>query len=648
MSEPVTIGGQTFINDPNKGWIDRKTKQPADKALVKLLDTLELKPVEEKLKIKVDKSVEPITIGNTKYEYDANQQAWITADSMRWRPPDSMQHVLNAARSKASAGVILDIAPQIEQAMGAVATAGKQKVSVKTKTPLKPRLVNTVAGKSSLAINTQFVKIITHLASINGLIQQRTQQQIEVNRNIQDQLDEAKIENDDQQKEFESQQDARKVSGGGLAGMALGGLLIAGYIDPIVEIVTNITNGIGKVGSFMIDAIKSINGMFGSLLGKKTEVEDELEPNTASTGGQSASQQQATAEQQPHVAASAPPQNAVPATPSTQPAPVASSASSPSRGSSARPSDTTRTGAGTVSAGNGAQSSQTAQTGRSSSTAAPQASPVQQTNTPAPAQAQKVAAPDGSSYAGLKLKSNEAISGGQAAPETIQFAKIVQAQVPQLTKFNAFSDSYHKGFRSKHNQGMAFDFGISDTSQSAVVAEQVKALADANGYRVKIRDEYKNPSGPATGGHIHVTVYGPGNGSSIEGGGFVDTVKQGINQGITGIADIVKGMASIARQNSTAYDVSVTAGLNKGNSYAEGIGKMEKEQAVKRADLVQIANPEPKVEAPPTLPNLNASRPDLGIKNPATSDDKSIVYNYLRYFKVLPAGTTAPSAVLAK
>ena len=39
MAEPVKIGDQTFVKTGSV-WIDKKTKQPADKGLIALLDSV--------------------------------------------------------------------------------------------------------------------------------------------------------------------------------------------------------------------------------------------------------------------------------------------------------------------------------------------------------------------------------------------------------------------------------------------------------------------------------------------------------------------------------------------------------------------------------------------------------------------------------
>ena len=99
MSESVTIGDQSFIKDPTKGWIDKKTKQPADKGLLRLLDSLNLQPVERQLKVDIDNSIEPITLSATeKYVFDRNS-GWIDAKTKKPAAPDMLK-LLNSLKSK--------------------------------------------------------------------------------------------------------------------------------------------------------------------------------------------------------------------------------------------------------------------------------------------------------------------------------------------------------------------------------------------------------------------------------------------------------------------------------------------------------------------------------------------------------------------
>jgi len=107
-------------------------------------------------------------------------------------------------------------------------------------------------------------------------------------------------------------------------------------------------------------------------------------------------------------------------------------------------------------------------------------------------------------YSDLRIKSPEAYAGGKAHQGILDLAGAIQDKF-QITKFTAFNDMYHKGTSSKHNQGLALDFGLQDSSKSGQVTSELRSLLDKNGVDAQVLDEYKNPSKRATGGHIHVS-----------------------------------------------------------------------------------------------------------------------------------------------
>ena len=124
----------------------------------------------------------------------------------------------------------------------------------------------------------------------------------------------------------------------------------------------------------------------------------------------------------------------------------------------------------------------------------------------------------------LKIKQNESVANGSVARPTAQFAEIVQGHVgDNLKYFSAFNDTYHAGSNSKHAKGTAFDVVLKDgvsKQEAATVSRNLQQVAAASGFKVKILDEYNNPSKNSTGGHIHVTVEGlgqPGDPLSAEG-----------------------------------------------------------------------------------------------------------------------------------
>lgn len=110
---------------------------------------------------------------------------------------------------------------------------------------------------------------------------------------------------------------------------------------------------------------------------------------------------------------------------------------------------------------------------------------------------------------GLRIKSSESIAGGQVRGYTAEFAKLAQdALGSQLNRFTAFNDSYHKGTNSKHAVGQAFDFTVKDASEANASIKRLQEVAKKYGFTIKAINEYANPSGRSTGGHVHVSVLG--------------------------------------------------------------------------------------------------------------------------------------------
>lgn len=114
----------------------------------------------------------------------------------------------------------------------------------------------------------------------------------------------------------------------------------------------------------------------------------------------------------------------------------------------------------------------------------------------------------------------ESIGGGETEQGTKEFAKTMQDKLGnRLKHFGAFNDVYHKqkSPNSGHARGLKFDMTLNnDAGQKASEAEgrklapgivkQMRAELDAKGFKegrdYVINDEYNNPSGKATAGHI--------------------------------------------------------------------------------------------------------------------------------------------------
>lgn len=118
---------------------------------------------------------------------------------------------------------------------------------------------------------------------------------------------------------------------------------------------------------------------------------------------------------------------------------------------------------------------------------------------------------------GLKIKSDEAIAGGNTKPGTFALGHAIQDNVSGFDRFTAFDDAYHhspeylnsqissgkSGF-SSHQAGRALDFTIIDPAQSQVAEYQTRSLLANAGVNGQVLNEYERPSESATAGHIHV------------------------------------------------------------------------------------------------------------------------------------------------
>ena len=75
--EPVSIGNQKFIyDDKRQTWVDSKTKMPADAGLIAVLESVSKDVPAKPKRLNIDRSVEPVTLGSMKYVYDKNM-GWV-------------------------------------------------------------------------------------------------------------------------------------------------------------------------------------------------------------------------------------------------------------------------------------------------------------------------------------------------------------------------------------------------------------------------------------------------------------------------------------------------------------------------------------------------------------------------------------------
>jgi hypothetical protein len=679
MAEPITIGGQRFIKTAD-GWVDQKSKTRAPEGLLKLLNSLQVENSSEgkKKRVRIDTSRPVVRLGKTEYVWDLNSGVWIDK-----KTKDAVNPAFSKLIEAAYQGIIQGVTPEeqsydkskaassVVNNMGSTGQAAKQKVRTSTGGGRLPA-PNIKINSPSIKINSPIVQMIEKLATVDGYLKQRLDNQKKIaNRNLVA-TKEAAIESksgDASPVEQVSENDAEKSDATGIGVALLVGGLIAAQFEPVQEAFKSLASGIKSVFNFVRDVASVVSDGLDFFTGSSSASDSKVETSTAApniTQGNTPSSPKTApqaklsvpSEANEAVPSAITPSSVAPTTPaitpnfsSTQPtmAPSSNSSSSRVNASSAAPNNSgsraaapspTRsnaTPAPMVSSSNAAPSKVSAPTPTPNATpasAAPttpnatpsSAAPATPNATPSSA-ATPNATPDGSNYDGLRLKSQEAISGGQAASKTIEFAKIVQAQIPELTRFTAFSDSYHKGRTSKHNEGLAFDFTIKDPSQSTAVADRVKAAADANGYKVKILDEYKNASAGATGGHIHVTVVGPGTGSTIEGGGGSSILEQVTTVGANIGKGAIEAIGNILRAGLGEMTPTSGSQLSTVNDTMSGnIARAAKERT---ATVAATKTPKPVAVTKSDPVNMNAPSGSSTIQNMPTASDKAGVEFYL-------------------
>ena len=252
---PVTIGDQKFIKDADKGWIDSKTKQPADKGLIRLLDSLVInEPVLKRLRTKIDRTVEPISFGGQKFVYDVNQ-GWIDEKTKIPVPP-SLQRTLSNSVPRFGKNDTADL--DLTAGFGIVGSAGLQQ----TKTTTSGRKTGSGTLVYNTNINKPIVKMIGTLASIDALLKQRLDNQKLVAQNDLLAAQESQIEANPQSPELQViKPDAEKVSGSAAGALAIGGLLLL-TLDPVQEAIKSIVSGVVETGKFITGVVSTINKAF--------------------------------------------------------------------------------------------------------------------------------------------------------------------------------------------------------------------------------------------------------------------------------------------------------------------------------------------------------------------------------------------------
>lgn len=281
-NEPVTIGDQKFINDPDLGWIDAKTRKPADKGLVRLLDSLDVKPVEKKLRIKIDKTIDPVTIAGQKFVYDSNSNAWIDFKT-KVKAPESLQKTLNSVSINSTIAATLGTVENVADKFGTVGEVAKSKVSTKQKKPTKTTGTGTLPAAKKQK-NDPLVPILLEMANIVASIDSMISYQLSAIKaketRKKEELDEWNVEHGedraaalraatdaDKQDATKESSNAGNIAAAGLFGIAAYSILKPA-LDPIKETLTDLVDTFVDLGEALYDGFGALADIFGGMASK--------------------------------------------------------------------------------------------------------------------------------------------------------------------------------------------------------------------------------------------------------------------------------------------------------------------------------------------------------------------------------------------
>jgi hypothetical protein len=606
----VTIGDQKFVKDSNKGWMDAKTKQPADTGLIKLLDSLMVEePEAKKLRVKIDRNVEPVSINGQKFVYDVNQ-GWID-EKTKVRAAESLQRTLNMA------------------GLGISGTAGLQKVK-EAKAPTKKSGGGTLVNNRNTAINKPLLAMINQLASIDGYLKQQLQTK---------QIITAKAIAQDKETAIEAKDigfiqdglvpDAKPESSNiaALGTAAALAALVAYQFEPVKDALKQISDfGIG-VGNFVANIAKTLNSGFEWLLGNKTKNDiNDLAPNTAPTApGQQAS---------PVATATA----SVPAgdTSSTMAytnlqAPSVLSAD-PKVREQAFAQKSTPSAPSLLPRSPAATSVSTLPTKPSAPVNAFFTSkPSMLSNDPAQ-RAQAIVEKDKTEVQtyGLKAKGGRTSGKAPAIPRNniVALGNYLISQGADRSKMqhSAFGAVGEHSKNSRHYRDMAIDVNFPGPNEGAIL-DALQPQLRAAGYNTIWR-----AAGHET--HMHVSVGGP---EGIGGFGGGESPMASAVDTITGVMESAKnifgkaGAALIGTKDYTKRELTTPASK---------LGPLAKSYEMAKTDAMvdsRTPKPVPTVSKTVSPPNINPNKSSPVIQTPATESDMGGVNYYLERFGFMPA-----------
>ena len=400
MAEPVTIGGQTFIKT-GEGWVDQKSKAKAPEGLLSLLNRLQVENSSEgkKKRVRIDTSRPVVKLGKTEYVWDLNSGVWIDKKTKDAANP-AFSKLIEAAYQSIIQGTTEEeklyeswakqaAAGQVFSGMGATGEAAKQKVRTRTGSGQLPA--------PNIKINSPIVQMIEKLATIDGYLKQRLDNQKKIAANNIVLMREASIEDsgqldaepviDEEKIKEEAEKENEKSNGAILAVAAIAAASLVSQLEPVKEAFSSMIDFAKGIYGYFKDftnvtnsALESINSMFGD-----SPTKENNNKNSVGAGNSASPVASPTSSSAP--ASSATPAASSSSNPSSAPSSSASTPTTASNSRSTIPAATTSGSSGSTPVNTTRSSSNNNSGSRSSapsptrSSASPSSSPPASTPT---------------------------------------------------------------------------------------------------------------------------------------------------------------------------------------------------------------------------------------------------------------------------
>ena len=609
MSEPVTIGGQTFIKTVD-GWVDKKTKEPADKGLMKLLNSLSTGEPTKKLRVRIDRNIEPVSIAGTKYVFDSNQHAWID-EKTRMVAPESLQKTLNSVVGVKKA----EEAPTITQAMGEIGIAATKQV----KTPSAPKTGGgTIPQRVNLKINSPIVAMIEKLATIDGYLKQRLQNQKTISDKSISLIREQAIEQKDAEPvrlQAEGSREEKKTSPGAIiAAVGLAGL-IAAQFDPVKEAFKTVVDYSKSIYGFLGKFVDVMNNGLKSLLNINTDVpENAVKAIPLPNGG-------TKLQAESGYGISAPAQSG------------ARYAYKEGSDVGYRIEQDEKTGQVSINkdvtakitypnvpkAQGGSSSTPTMSPSSPRSPSAPAVPPA--TAKPIDNKTATPTSPPGSTQVKQEKKDAEQVSG-LPKNDIVALGKQLQTQGIKVSEHPQFGGVGEHSENSRHYRGQAIDLNIvpgrdADNPAAAAKFDALKPQLEAAGYNVLWRSKGHYD-------HMHVSVGGPEGASGGEYGSssLLQSTGDIVTDGMKSFGGLIKsigkelvGPRTFVSMETQTQDAAVS---------------IKQAQIKKITATAEAKSPPVTTDSSPALPNINAGKGNTPVRNPPTQADRSGTLHYLQ------------------